>query len=354
MKMHLGIAVLGLASFAAAPALADDVTIVCGKDNTLYEDATGSVSNGVGARFFEGRTGQSGDSVRRGLIWFDVASSVPAGSRITKVVLQMHMSKTPSSTTRITELHAVLADWGEGSSDATGQEGKGGVAKTGDATWLHTFFPSALWTTPGGDFSPTASASLGVAGSGFYMWGSTTQMVADVQSWLDQPATNFGWLVLGREDASRTAKRFDTRENATAANRPQLMIEYCTPATWTNYGSGLPGTLGVPALTANGNPILCQTTTVAVGNSLGAPTPAVMFAGYATASISSEWGGTLLVQPLVVAPFALPAGGFDLTFPAPCDDSFCGVHIYLQALETDPGAINGVSFTAGIDLKLGN
>ena len=36
-------------------------------------------------------------------------------------------------------------------------------------------------------------------------------MVADVQSWLDNPATNFGWLVLGDESDILTAKRFDTQ-----------------------------------------------------------------------------------------------------------------------------------------------
>ena len=39
-------------------------------------------------------------------------------------------------------------------------------------------------------------------------------MRADVQSWLDDPASNFGWLVLGDESEIPTAKRFDTRESA--------------------------------------------------------------------------------------------------------------------------------------------
>ena len=49
-------------------------------------------------------------------------------------------------------------------------------------------------------------------------------MVADVQSWLDNPASNFGWLVLGDEtDHRTTAKRFDTRESASP---PMLTIQY--------------------------------------------------------------------------------------------------------------------------------
>ena len=55
-------------------------------------------------------------------------------------------------------------------------------------------------------------------------------MVADVQSWLDNPATNFGWLVLGDESTSATAKRFDTRESTSS---PVLTIEYTEPTTIT-------------------------------------------------------------------------------------------------------------------------
>ena len=52
-------------------------------------------------------------------------------------------------------------------------------------------------------------------------------MVADVQSWLDNPASNFGWLVLGDETAIATAKRFDTRESASP---PVLTIRIHTRA----------------------------------------------------------------------------------------------------------------------------
>jgi hypothetical protein len=77
----------------------------------------------------------------------------------------------------------------------------------------------------GGDFSVTASASESVGDIGAYVWTSA-QMVVDVQSWLDNPATNFGWLVLGDESTSPTAKRFDTRESTSP---PVLTIEYATP-----------------------------------------------------------------------------------------------------------------------------
>ena len=48
-------------------------------------------------------------------------------------------------------------------------------------------------------------------------------MVADVQAWVNNAASNFGWLVLGDESEAATAKRFDTRESASP---PILTIEY--------------------------------------------------------------------------------------------------------------------------------
>jgi hypothetical protein len=51
-------------------------------------------------------------------------------------------------------------------------------------------------------------------------------MVMDVQEWLNAPATNFGWIIRGNETLSQTAKRFDSRQNPTAANRPLLIVEY--------------------------------------------------------------------------------------------------------------------------------
>jgi hypothetical protein len=49
-----------------------------------------------------------------------------------------------------------------------------------------------------------------------------------VNNTLDEPhgLANFGWIVQGNETLSGTAKRFDSRENQTPANRPLLIIEY--------------------------------------------------------------------------------------------------------------------------------
>ncbi len=208
----------------ATPALhAQVVELEAVQDNTLYEDITGSLSNGAGAHLFSGAT--AGLDLRRALVKFDVATQLPVGATIDSVELVLNMSKTISGSETIS-LHKVTSAWGEGTSDATGQEGAGAPSQADDATWIHSFYDTTFWASAGGDYEAAPSATQSVAGLGSYVWGSTAQMVADVEAWVSSPASNFGWIIIGNEADSSSAKRFDSRENATPANRPKLRIYY--------------------------------------------------------------------------------------------------------------------------------
>ncbi|MBW2579670.1 MAG: DNRLRE domain-containing protein [Deltaproteobacteria bacterium] len=226
------IVILSLPSWA----LASRVEIEASKDNTLYFSDTGSLSNGAGNHFFVGAVGStgSGDN-RRGVIAFDIADTIPSGSLIDSVSLTLRMSRTQIGN-RTISLHRLLAAWGEGTSVASGEEGQGATALPGDTTWLHTFSPSEFWSNPGGDFAGTASASISVGGVAFYTWGSTSEMVADVQMWLDDPESNFGWILIGPEN-SQSSKRFDSRENGTSDFRPVLEINYTPPLFYPHVAS---------------------------------------------------------------------------------------------------------------------
>lgn len=224
---------LVLATWCAA----DEVKVAPSRDNTLYETdpEDPELSNGAGEYFFAGLT--DGNQVRRGLIAFDIAGAIPAGSTVASVVLELTMSKTIVGNQEI-GLHRVLTDWGEGASDALGEEGGGADAEAGDATWFHAFFDSALWTNPGGDFDAAPSATATVGNTGGYAWGSTDAMVADVQGWLDVPGANFGWLVAGPE-GSTSAKRFNTREHADPETRPVLRVQFEPPCGPDCNGDGI-------------------------------------------------------------------------------------------------------------------
>ncbi|PKB72472.1 MAG: hypothetical protein BZY87_00005, partial [SAR202 cluster bacterium Io17-Chloro-G6] len=202
---------------AAIPKLA------ASRDDTLYESLGGQRNNGAGQWVFTGKTNDG--QIRRGLIGFDIAGKIPAGATITGVTLTMNMSRTAAGDAEV-GLHLLLAEWQEGAADALANEGSGAEADQGDVTWTHRVFNSLDWDTPGGEFSSEASASVTVGDVGSYTWASTSQLVADVKNWLDNPAANFGWLLLGDESKSQTAKRFDSKENQSAENRPVLVVEH--------------------------------------------------------------------------------------------------------------------------------
>jgi hypothetical protein len=216
-----------LCAFLSSVTVADVANVSASKDNTLYEDAQGDVSNGAGDYLFAGQSNVG--VVRRALLHFDIAAALPSGSTINSVTLTLALSRTLTGDVSFS-LHTVSQDWGEGASDAPLNEGAGTTAATNDATWLHTFYNTATWTTPGGDFNPTPSATATVGSTlTTYSWTST-QMATDVQNWLDTPASNFGWILIGGETVNATAKRFASRTNPVTANQPVLVIDY-TPGT---------------------------------------------------------------------------------------------------------------------------
>jgi len=229
MHRQLTFIVLAVNSVVIPAGLAETIVVVAGRDSTLYESSTGSLANGGGAHLFVGRVGFSGaGAVRRGLLVFDVAGVIPQGATIRDVSLRLNASKVPGlvPVPRAVSLHRVTTDWSEGTAVAFPPEGRGAVSGAGDVTWIHTGFATQAWFSPGGDFVAAVDASLSVAGVGVYLWASTPQTVDTVQRWLDSPSDNFGWLLLGDESTTQTAKRFDSRENITAANRPALTVGF--------------------------------------------------------------------------------------------------------------------------------
>jgi spore coat protein A len=219
----------------AAAALADQVVIGASKDATLYSEGD-TTANGSGAYIFSGNTNDDG-FVRRAVLTFDIAGAVPAGATIDSVTLQLFMGRSQVAGDRTVELHRVLTDWSEGPSDPSGQEGGGDSAELGDTTWRYTDYDpgdepgSPQWTTLGGDFAATVSASTLVAGTAFYTW-SGAQMAADVQAWLDTPSSNFGWLLKDSQNGGTgTAKRYDSRTNKDADERPELTINFTIQET---------------------------------------------------------------------------------------------------------------------------
>ena len=227
----------GLAlGFHAGQVLAESVTVTAVADTTLIEDAPDN--NLGGALIVNAGTTQTFKR-NRGLFRFDFAGRIPPGSRVEKVDLILEVTGQPKEEQNASSfgLHRVLKPWGEGdkSSPDLIHPGLGAPATAGEATWKHRFaFTTNAWTIPGAaatnDYTPEASSETFVYGLGDspYTFVSTPRLVADVQTWVDNPAANFGWILISQsEELNFTARRFASREDA--GREPYLVIEYVPP-----------------------------------------------------------------------------------------------------------------------------
>jgi hypothetical protein len=221
-----------IATVACPTWAATTTTFVPVADNTLIEDAGGSLSNGAGAEFYVGNIKRG--ALRRGLLRFDL-TAIPASATVVSAQLTLQLVKSQKDSYDVT-VNRLLEDWGEGASVSIG--GQGAPATPGDATWTQRFFgdsPARNWATPGGSFVGAPSASSTVSPTlGPYTWVSAG-LQADVQAWVQNSNSNFGWLV--QNEFAPTAKAFASRDSANPDLRPVLSV------TWeaSNGDVPLPG-----------------------------------------------------------------------------------------------------------------
>jgi hypothetical protein len=220
-----------LLMLAASPASAQDLQVVLEpvQDASIFSGTSDSstLADGRGESLWLSVT--AGGLNRRALLKFDLAA-IPAGSKVRQVSLSLYESRARDE--HAVRLHRLLESWGEGPANG-GSAGSGAPAQTGDSTWLNRFHPDVAWTTPGGHIDPVASAvQLVGAPNARYVWsgqlpaqgGSVPRIVADVQGWIDAPASNHGWILIGVEDGLQNAKRFTSRESP--VERPRLLVQY--------------------------------------------------------------------------------------------------------------------------------
>jgi len=205
--------------------VADEVSIVADRDNTMFQTQEGELSSGVGSTLYAGRINfePNDDWVRRALIRFDV-SGIPAGSKIVEASVRIQVTRTPPQPPVNVpfKLFRCNSAWGEGNSSSGG--GGGAPSRTGDATWLHTSYPDAFWTTPGGDFQRTESGSVLIDFNGSYTF-TGDGLAADVQGWIDGEA-NHGWVMTADVSEPRTVRQIASRESVNPSSRPTLIVVF--------------------------------------------------------------------------------------------------------------------------------
>ena len=334
---------------------AQTVTLEANQDNVLIEDPAGALSNGIGPALFSGRVRSTGlGLIRRSLVAFDL-SSIPPGSTINSASLQMVVNLTPNMLAYDFDLFAVTTAWGEGTSNTSG--GIGAPSTPGDATWLHSDYPGTLWNTVGGDYVGTSSATTTIAGNGTYTWTSA-QLAADVQSWVNNPSSNFGWILIGDESTITTAKRFASREDPDPLDRPQLTVTYtpCGTSAMTSFRNGGSN----PASYTAGTMVLGSTFQATVDNALAGQVLSRIFAFDTSFSLTLSGGQELLCidfgsGELLTGGGAAPSssgGGMDFyTLNIPSDPALCGFVVYSQSIQfgSPPFTLSNAQ-----DITLGN
>lgn len=246
-----------VAMFCSLAAHAAVVRIGAVRDTTIYQN---NVNNSAGGSpgLLAGTNGSG--SPRRALLGFDLGT-IPGGAIISDVELTLTLGQVGGATSATIGLFKLTEDWGEGTAGSTALTisgtGAGFAANSGDATWnsaFHSAITPTLWSTPGGAHTSTASGSLflgtNTLGTAF-TWPSTPQLIADVQSWLEEPSGNFGWaLINANESVPNAAFGFYSSEWRTfpggmANQEPALRITYTVPEPGVSVFIMLAGVLGM-------------------------------------------------------------------------------------------------------------
>ncbi len=329
-----------MSAIALAPlARAELATLVSVRDGTLFNDPSGAIANGSGPVLIVGRSGGASSApIRRALVRFDVAAALPPGSIVNSA--QLVVANTGGNAgARTVELHRVLQDWGEGASDTT--SGQGAPAQPGDATWLSTFYPASLWSSPGGDFDAAVSAQLVLDSFATYAWPSTALSVADVQGWLDQPASNFGWLLkLDVETVSNTTKVLGSRESSVDSERPQLVIDYTPPPVFAYCTARVSSAGCTPMIGWSGSPSASAGSgfSVTLSHALNQRAGGLVY-GVNGPAAQPFLGGLLCASPPLVRSALQSSGG--ATSGADCTGSLALDFNARIASGIDPGLVAG-------------
>jgi hypothetical protein len=128
----------------------------------------------------------------------------------------------------------MLQGWIEGTGSGFAKMSAGGFgspALAGEPTWNRRASPGTMWGAPGGlagtDFVAAATATAAPASSSLTF--SSAGLKADVQLFVSNTATNFGWLFKQSVEGSGGARRIATREDA--LNAPKLLVNYTVSAS---------------------------------------------------------------------------------------------------------------------------
>ncbi|OEC01259.1 hypothetical protein GY31_13200 [Lysinibacillus sphaericus] len=198
-----------------------DPTIVRLQTSANMEDTTirSAAPTQTGGNDFELGVGTAvGGNTVRSLLKFDL-SVVPSSTTIVSADLNLWFSSTNNNSPISINLHNVTSPWEENQASWT-------YAKT---------IPYTTWKTAGGDFSTNTIGSVKNIGTpptniadAMVNWKVPLNVV---QGWINNPSTNYGFLLKGDNEATQIYKKFASSEQSTLNQyKPQLVVTYKTTA----------------------------------------------------------------------------------------------------------------------------
>lgn len=180
-----------------------------------------------------------GTSQARGsLLRWDL-SSIPANAVISAASLKLYVSTAGSATFNLYNMRRAWVE-GTGTGSATGDgatwqtyDGTNAWGKNGAANTTSDRYDTNLWGAESSSFSTTGSKTVPLNTAGLDV----------VKGWVNGSIPNYG-LTIQNYTTGSTDVQFSTRNNATEANRPALVLSYCLESgttytlTATNDGNG--------------------------------------------------------------------------------------------------------------------
>lgn len=196
-----------------------------GVDSSIYSGKADA--NCGGALTIDAGTYLGG--IYRGQICFDL-SDITEGATITSAILTLACTWEGSTADLGVALHRALTQWYEGSgTETTPDPGENA------STWNHRNHNGSVdWGgghtggQSGTDYAAvaTATTTITAAGGALFDWDVT----ADVQSWVNGTADNYGWFLINADESSaNTDKSFPSSRAIDEAKRPVLVVTWSEP-----------------------------------------------------------------------------------------------------------------------------
>ena len=165
--------------------------------------------------------GTDSNNPRASLIQWDL-NAIPAEAVLLDASMQLNVSTTGSAQYNLYQMQRAWSEGsGEGSetgdgatwdtTDGTTAWGAGGAASTSEDR-----YDVNLWDADSSSFSTTGNKSVSLNANG----------LAVIQEWVAETIPNYGFTIQNYISGS-TDVQFSTRDHATEANRPKLVLDYC-------------------------------------------------------------------------------------------------------------------------------